>query len=191
MMRASGHTLVELLIAVAVLAVVAAAALPLAAPVNANKLDAAVQEVASALRYARGEALRTGQIYGVDFSVDAAAGYRRIRVFRTDSAVPPNPVYDVRHPLDKKLYDVQLVNGTGTQGATLSTATFTYYRFPLTWIGRDWAAFNANGNPDYYPDATNYMLVANFPSPTQLAVTLAEKSRTVSVDATTGRVTVQ
>jgi prepilin-type N-terminal cleavage/methylation domain-containing protein len=190
-MRAHGYTLVEMVVAVAVLAILAAAAIPLMGPVNENKLDAAASEIANALRFARVEAMRTGSIRGVDFSVDPATGKRRIRVFRTDAATPPNPVYDVYHPLDKKLYDIQLATGPGTQGATISKAAFVYFRPLFTFVTQDQAAFDASGNPEYYPDAANFSLTLDVFSPAQIAVSLAGKSRTVSLDTVTGRVTVQ
>ena len=168
-MRARGYTLVEMVVAVAVLAIIAAAAIPLTGPVNENKLDAAAGEVANALRFARTEAIRTGSFRGVDFSVDPVTGKRRIRVFRTDAATPPNPVYDVYHPLDKKPYDIQLANGPGTQGATISAAAFLYFRPPFTFVTQDQAAFDASGNPEYYPDAANYALTIDFFNPAQLA----------------------
>src|SRR5262245_45670728 len=121
-MRAPGYTLAELMVVLALLAALAAAALPLSGPAGDKKLDAAAREVAGALRFARAEAIRTGSFHGVDFSVDTSVGYRRIRVFRIDSASPTTPVYDVYHPLDKKLYDAQLSSGPGTAGVVVSAA---------------------------------------------------------------------
>jgi prepilin-type N-terminal cleavage/methylation domain-containing protein len=187
--RASGYTLAELLVVLALLSVVALAAVPVAAPSFDKRLDAAAQEVINALRFARIEALRTGTFYGADFSVDPATGTRRVRVFRTDNtAVPPTAVYDVLHPLDKKLYDSQLGDGSATAGVTISAATF-YYQSGVTLVARDWAAFDATGTPEYYPDAVNYS--AYSVAPNVSAVTLSYQGKTVQVllDPVTGRVT--
>ncbi|MFA5913330.1 MAG: GspH/FimT family protein [Burkholderiales bacterium] len=190
-MRAPGYTLIELTVAAAILAIVAAAALPLAAPVGTHKLDAAAQEVVNALRFARGEAIRTGSYYGVDFSVDPGTGYRRVRVFRTDGAAPPNPLYDVRNPLDKKLYDIQLVAAPGTAGALVSAATF-YFRqiaLPANIVVMDRAAFDPAGTPVYYPDPANYAAYSAAPSISAATVSYGGQDRQVLLDPVTGRVT--
>jgi prepilin-type N-terminal cleavage/methylation domain-containing protein len=190
-MRAQGYTLVEALVAVAILALLAAAARPLVVPVTEASLDTAAHEVANALRFARSEAIRTGGYRGVDFSVDPGTGLRRIRVFRTDVAVPPNPVYDVYHPLDKKLYDIQLASAPGTSNAALTTAAFLYLAPPSTYVTQDWVAFDSTGMPEYYPAAATYALVTDVSNPAQLTVTLSGRTRLVSLHATTGRVTIQ
>jgi prepilin-type N-terminal cleavage/methylation domain-containing protein len=184
-MRAPGYTLVELLAVVAILAVAAVAVMPLAATVNEFKLDAAAEEAANALRYARAEALRTGTIHGVDFSVDPASGQRKIRVFRTN----PSPVYDVYHPLDKRLYGIDLSAWPATQGVVIAAAAFRYFSPPSTYVTTEWAAFDASGNPAYYPDAA-YSLSLDASSPAQLTLTLHANSRKVQL-APTGRVTLQ
>lgn len=188
-MRARGHTLIELVAVVAVLAIIAKAALPLAGPVGEKKLDAAAREVSSALRFARSEAIRTGIIHGVDFSVDGATGYRRIRVFRTDTASPPNPVYDVRDPLSRNLYDALLVTASGTAGVVLSSATFYYKTGLITVIVRDWAAFDTRGTPIYYPDTANYSAYSSSPNVSAATVSYGGASRQVALDPVTGRVT--
>lgn len=188
MARAPGYSLVELVTVLAVLSILALAAVPVAAPSADKRLDVAAQEVVDALRFARIEALRTGKFHGADFSTDPATGYRRVRVFRTDTASPPNPVYDIGHPLDKKLYDMQLVTGSATAGVTISAATF-YYQSGVTIVVRDWAAFDAGGMPEYFPDAGSYSAYSTSPSVSE--VRLAYQGRTVKVelDPVTGRVT--
>ena len=189
MARESGYSLAELLVVLALISVLALAAIPAAVPSADKRLDAAAQEVVNALRYARIEALRTGTFYGADFSIDPATGTRRVRVFRTDGAVPPNPVYDVRHPLDKQLYDNQLVSRSATAGVTISAAAFYYQSGASTPVARDWAAFDASGTPDYYSDAGNY--AAYSAPPNVSAVTLSYQGGSVQVllDPVTGRVT--
>lgn len=188
MARRCGFSLAEMLIVVALLSVVALVAIPVAAPSADMHLDAAAQEVIDALRFARSEALRTGAFYGADFSVDATTGTRRVRVFRIDSAAPLIAVYDVKHPLDQKLYDIQLVSGTTTGGVTITAAAF-YYRTGVTLVARDWAAFDAAGTPEYYPDAAGYAAYSTAPSVS--VVTLSNQGQSVQVllDPVTGRVT--
>ena len=188
-MRAPGYTLIELVVVLALLAVFAAAALPLSGPAGDKKLDAGVREVANALRFARSEALRTGTVYGVDFSVDTAVGYRRIRVFRTDSATPPSPQYDVYHPLDKKLYDAQLITGPGTTGVLVSAAAFYYRTGLLTVISQEWAAFDGSGTPVYYPDTAGYSAYSSAPNVSAVTVSFQGRSRQIMLDPVTGRVT--
>lgn len=189
MARALGYTLAELLVVLALISVLALAAIPLAAPSADQRLDAAAQEVIDALRYARIEALRTETFYGADFSVDPATGKRRVRVFRTDSPLLLNPVYDVRHPLDKKLYDRQFAGASATAGVSISAAAFYYRSGAATPVARDWAAFDASGTPDYYPDAVNYAAYSSPPNVS--AVTLDYQGRSVQVllHPLTGRVT--
>ena len=188
MARAPGFSLVELLAALAVLGALAFAAVQVAAPSAEQRLGAAAQEIVHALRFAQAEALRTGRFHGADFSVDVSTGKRRVRVFRTDSATPPNPVYDVRHPLDKKLYEVRLDDIGATSGVDISAAAF-FYQSGATILARDWAAFDAAGMPEYYPDPVPYAAISS--PPNLSAVTLSFRGRTVQVllGPLTGRVT--
>ena len=188
MARGPGYSLLEMMVVLALLSVLALVAIPVAAPSADKRLDAAAQEVINALRFARIEALRTGAFYGADFSVDPATGTRRVRVFRTDTAVPPNPVYDVRHPLDKNLYDNQLGTGSATAGVTIAGATF-YYQSGVTLVVSDWAAFDAAGTPEYYPDAGTYSAYSTAPNVSAVTLTYQGKSVQVLLDPVTGRVT--
>jgi len=185
--RHQGFTLAELLVVVAIISITAAVAVPASAPSADKRLDAAAQEVIDALRYARIEALRTGTFYGADFSVDPATGQRRVRVFR--SPVPPNPVYDVMHPLDKKLYDRQLASGSATAGVSISAATLYYQSGAATPVAQDWAAFDSAGTPEYYPDANNYAAYSGPGKVSAVTLTIQGSSVQVLLDPVTGRVT--
>lgn len=184
-----GVSLVELLVVVGILAIIGSVALVPAPPVTGIRLDAAAREVAAALRFAQTEARRTGIYHGVDFSVDAATGARRVRLFRTNGTSPPTPAYDVRHPLDKHLYDVSLAAGTQTAGVNVVSAAF-YYQSAVDTLSRDWLAYDASGMPAYYPDPVVYTAISQ--TPTISAVTLAAgESRRVLVDPVTGRVSIE
>ena len=189
MARAPGYSLAELMVVLALVSVLALAAIPAVAPSADKRLDAAAQEVIDALRFAQIEARRTGTFYGADFSVDPATRTRRVRVFRGDGATPPNPVYDVIHPLDKKLYDKQLARVSATAGVTISAATFYYQSGAATPVARDWAAFDAAGTPEYYPDAGNYLAYSAAPNVSAVTLTYQGKSVQVLLDPVTGRVT--
>jgi Tfp pilus assembly protein FimT len=160
---------------VLVLAIVVAITVP---PVNgrsALRLERAADEVAAALAYARGEAERTRVPHGV-----RVQGGRRIAVFRLDeSKAPPAEVYDVRDPVDKSIYDVDLAGGPFTQNTT-ATGWFLFQRQAS---GEAAASFDANGEPmrgdDDLPLATGGVLLANE------GFTLA-----VAVAPLTGRITV-
>lgn len=188
MARTPGFSIAELLVVMALLSVLALAAVPMSAPRADKRLDAAAQEVIDALRFARIEAQRTGTVHGADFSVDLATGQRRVRVFRTDTAIPPNPVYDVRHPIDKKLYVTRLDTGTATEGVAISAATL-YYKSGSTVIVRDWAAFDRAGTPTFYPDAATYAAHSQTPNVTAVTLTYLGRSVLVLVDPVSGRVT--
>ena len=103
--RSHGVTLVELLVVIAIIGVVAVAATPFLSSANPHQLDLAAEEFADAMRFARSEAMRTGDPRG--FRQQSTA--KRIRVFRPDTGTAPWTLnYDVYHPVGKQLYDIDL-----------------------------------------------------------------------------------
>ena len=107
-MKERGYTLVELLISVTLLALIAVVAIPDPRPAGQERLTLAASLAADAFRFARDEATRTGDIYGVYADIPN----NRIDVFRLDQAPDPDvAVFDVRHPVSKQLYRVQLGSG--------------------------------------------------------------------------------
>lgn len=70
--RRSGVTLIELVIILAVVGVIAALAAPVGSQWAENqRLSGSVREIEAAFSYARGEAIRTGNIHAVFLGVDA------------------------------------------------------------------------------------------------------------------------
>ena len=122
-MRTRGFTLVELLIVVVILAAAALAITRSPAASRTYALDLAAFEVAEALRFARSEALRTAAPHGARLS----SADHRVRVYRLDTgSMPPSEEYDVVHPVDKKLYAVELDTGPGTRGSEVVAAAFLF-----------------------------------------------------------------
>lgn len=171
-----GFTLLEIVIVVALLALIAAVARPDASAFSAERLDAAASEVVDALRYARVEAMRTEIPHGVRLSNLPVA---RVRVFRYDPSSPtPAEQYDVIHPIDRQLYDVIFGNATTTASVAVQSALF----YSGTTAFPDAVVFDALGAPVLYAGST--------PNPyTSGSVILMQSGyvRTVVLDAVTGR----
>lgn len=173
-----GYTLTELVMVVAILGLVAAIAVPSLSSGSGKELDVAAQEFAAAMRFARSETLRTGAPHG--FRQQSSA--KRIRVFRLDQATSPATlVYDVYHPVDKQLYDVNLdLQSFAAADALNRTAVF---RGTCNQQGNIY--FDTSGTPWCADPDT--ILLESF----AVEMSLGAASRTVAIDPVTGRVTVQ
>ena len=173
-----GFTLLELLVVATIVGLVAVLAMPSSSTGDDVTLDLVAAEVADAIRFARGEAMRLEVARG--FSQQSGA--TRIRVFSMDNATTPATlVYDIHNSVDKHLYDRDLTqqpfNFTGnmTRNAT--------FRGTCNQTGN--IHFDANGTP-WCSDPDN-VLVERF----DVTVALGQVSRLVRLDGITGRVTIQ
>ena len=177
-LRSHGVTLVELLVVIAILGVAAAVAIPGLPSSAPQTLDLAAEEVASAMRYARSEALRTGQPRG--FREDASN--QRIRVFSLDTGTSPWTInYDVYHPVSKKTYDISLSNHPF---ATVDMITPNrVYRGTCNESANVY--FDTTGTP-WCADPETVLLEQY-----ELTLTLGSHTRSVTLHGITGRVTVQ
>jgi prepilin-type N-terminal cleavage/methylation domain-containing protein len=176
--RHNGFTLLEIMIVAAILGIVALAAVPsfVSTSDGEAKLDLAAAEVASAIRFARGETMRTGTVHGAKVTVSND----KVRVFRLDGG--SSRVFDVRHPVDKKLYDVRLSTGTFTSGVDVAVSDF---RFGGSATPHEAVGFDASGAPVRDQDVSAIM------DSGQVQLTAGAESRTVTVAPVTGRVTIQ
>lgn len=155
--RQRGYSLAELLFVVAILALVVALAVPTSGRTGATRIERAGREVADALEFARGEALRTGVLHGVRVTPPG-----RVAVFRLDdTVVPPTERYDVRHPIDKALYDTDLQTAAFAE----NTRASGWFQFQRGSGAEAAVAFDARGEPvrpsDRRPLATGGIVLAN------------------------------
>ena len=176
--RSHGVTLVEVLVVVAILGVVAVAAIPDLRSGNPHQLELAAEEVAEAMRFARSEAMRTGEPRGFRQS----STNKRIRVFRPDTSTSPWTLnYDVYHPVSKKLYDIKL--GTHPFASVESMSHNKVFRGTCNKPRNTY--FDSTGIPRCADPETVFI------DRIDITLTLGSHTRVVALDGLTGRVTVR
>lgn len=137
-----GFTLIETLVVLFILSIIASVVLPELSSSNPHRLDSASKEVAAALRFARDESIRTGQVYGVDIDVTTT----RLYVFKAGTG--NNPIVGTSiayHPLTKQLYDTVLADDYSGLSITVpAIELFTYYTLTT---GESYVLFDEEGTP--------------------------------------------
>jgi prepilin-type N-terminal cleavage/methylation domain-containing protein len=177
--QVQGYSLIEMLIVVALLALIAAAAAPSFVSDDEATLDQAADRVANAFRFAHSEAIRTGQSHGVIANVYS----QFVKVYRLDDSVnPPVLVYDVRDPVTKQVYDLRL--GGSSSEPAISTVYFKFdgFFFPQTLLGFS----DTTGVPKYNDSGTIRMLENGY-----IRLSHESRTRTIAVSPMTARVTIQ
>lgn len=175
----AGYTLAEMLAVCAVLSVAAAVAIPSAQPVAEFRADAAAGEVVLALRFARDEALRTGEPRV--FTCKPQSNEVRVVGLAASGAILVESS-TVLHPVDRKSYAVQLAAAPAGSNIALARCTFVF----AGGGSASAVAFNAAGNPVRGTGSA----AARTQALTSGAIVLGtgNVTRTVTVDVT-GRVT--
>ena len=181
--KQQAYTLLEMLIAVTIVALVATIALPSLSTGNEKKLDLAATEVANAIRFARSEALRTGEGHGLTISQVT----QTVTVNKYDlTTAPISTLGTLTHPVDKKPYDFNINTGSTTSDVTISNSQDV---FNFTGLGRRRSLlFDANGTPKWIVGSgpTTHLL-----SDGNIELSYGRQQRVVNVAPITGRVTVQ
>ncbi len=172
-----GFSLLEMTIVVLILSIMAAVAIPNLAATDPLKLDIAAKEITAAIRFAKAESIRTKTQYGVN--TDATND--QIRVYRLSGLLP---VYDVYHPINKKLYDIQLKTHPFTAGVDLISASFVF-------SGGFSSSTNLSFNTDGYPKYSVILLGDFMLTSGTITLSYAGQQRIVTISPMTGRVTLQ
>jgi prepilin-type N-terminal cleavage/methylation domain-containing protein len=95
------YTLLEIVIVIAILAIVSAIAIPQFGPRDDLKTASAAREIIADLLYAQSQAITTGKTHYVAFDPDG--GYRVM-----DSVVPPHVLL---HPASRTPYEIRFASG--------------------------------------------------------------------------------
>ena len=177
-LHSKGFSLLELLLVLMVLGIVAAAAIPDLSSSDNHRLELAAGEIAGAMRFARSEALRSGDPHGFQLQTTEA----RIRVISFDTGSNPwTPRYDVGHPGVHNLYDIQLADHpyAGIQSMARNASFHDNCNDP------DLIYFDASGTP--WCGDGNGPLLEKY----DVTLSFGSQSRVVSLYGISGRVTIQ
>lgn len=178
-----GYSLVELLIVIGLLALIAAVASPGFPSDDEAKLTRAASEVATALRFARSEALRTGQAHGL--TVSHTSNDVTVRSYQITS-FPVSALETVRHPITKQPYNFNVNEDKGTEGVEIAGSSPV---FEYETVGhQDSLIFDENGTPIWMAGASG---VAHRLADGTITLRYKDDVQSVGLSPTTGRVTIQ
>ena len=173
----AGVTLIEMVVVLALVALVVAIGVPRADAVDIPRLDAASSEIREACRFAQEAALRGGIWYAVGFDTAGQA----VRVYRLNANYVEDTSATVMHPVSKGPYRITF--GAGALGAAIVSAVFQYQDSTTTSS----LAYGPDGMPAAGLDGGgNAVLLKN-----DGVVTLrhGRTVRQVTIDAAMGKVT--
>jgi prepilin-type N-terminal cleavage/methylation domain-containing protein len=181
--RQAGFSLLELSIVVLILGIMAVVVIPDSAPTNQQKLDLAANQIAQALRFAQGEALRTGEHHGVTISQVT----QTITVIKWDLTTDPVSTELVPyHPVSKQSFAFDADQMSLAAGVSIinSSDIFNY----ITIGRRRSLIFDPQGVPVWVlgSDDSAYRLLDGV-----VQLSNGNNQREVTVAPLTGRVTVQ
>lgn len=111
---ASGFTLLEMLVSVAILGIIAAAVIPVLSSNDPQKLSVAAEETANTLRFALSEARRTGGYV----LVDGKSTPGRLMLYYSDAS--GNSGVKVKDPLTKRAAILDVTGSPFSRGVTLT-----------------------------------------------------------------------
>ena len=177
-----GYSLPELLAVVIILGVAASVAIPDISSTDSNRLDIAADEVAQAIRFARSESLRTGEIHGVQISQNT----QRVVAYKADLGTSPVSMASILyHPVSRQILDYEVDTGSMTQGVSITNSQDPF----LYATGRRKnLLFDVTGVPIWIVNSTGSTYVLQ---DGMVQLSYGSVDRNVTIAPITGRVTVQ
>ena len=183
-LRSHGVTLVELLIVVSILGIFALVAIPNLSSGGAKRLDVATAEVVAALRYARSEAMRSGEVHGIKVNHDRD----KVEVYKADLSTDPVSIGELlTHPVDHKPYVFDFDTAQMTLGVSISNNDDSFRYRGDTDRNKN-LLFDASGTPIWIDTDNGETYALRYG---KIKLSYNELERTVWVAAVTGRVTVE
>lgn len=181
-----GFTLVELLAALAILAIITAISIPSFRGGNAEKkLEVAVADIAQALRFVQGDARRSGQPRALQASSDGQISLYTLNT----SGVAPTLDTLLLHPLSKNSYQFNTLTARQTLGVELASAAdpFTFVNAAGTPLTTRTVYFDPRGTPHYIDVGGVYYRLTSG----SIALRNDGYERSVQIAPFNGRVSVQ
>lgn len=178
-----GVTLLDTIVVVSIIAVFAVIAFPSFTSNDTYQLDLAKNEIVAAIRFARSEALRTADTYGVD--IDRAT--KQITIYKADlSSIPVGQEFIVYHPINKNLYDYNLNTDFNLLNVSIANTTDPFLFADS--VRRKSLLFDKNGTPIWFDSGTGstFQLIS-----ATVELTKGSHEQFVSVQSYNGRVTTQ
>ncbi len=137
-----GLSLAETMVVIAIISIVAVIAIPSFSSNNKYDLDLAVGEISAAIRFARNEALRTGDVYGVEINQTT----NQLTIYKADlSAIPVAQEFIAYHPINKDLYDYSLNDDLKLSNINISNTSDPFLYSDS--VRRKSLLFTSNGTP--------------------------------------------
>lgn len=176
-------TLIDVVIAVAIISLVAVIAIPSYSSNHKYRLEVAINEVVNAIRFARSEAMRTGDFYGVDIDRNS----KQITIYKAN--VITNPVereFVAYHPVNKNLYDYSFANDLKVPDVSIDNATALFLYADT--LRRDSLLFDKNGVPIWFNVGSN--TIAQL-SDANITLSLGTLTQSITIQPYTGRIIIQ